>query len=76
MAEKSIRVCGLNFRLGVSTLEVDVLRADGTLIDTDRHESRTLSFEELYAKYGRRAIRHFRKTYGIKVVTKPSSVKY
>jgi hypothetical protein len=76
MEEKSIRVCGLNFRLGVSTLEVDALRADGTLIDTDRHESQTLSFEELYAKYGRRAIRYFRKTYGIKLVTKPSSVKY
>lgn len=76
MAEKSIRVCGLNFRLGVSTLEVDAHCADGTLIDTDRHESQTLSFEELYAKYGRRAIRYFRKTYGIKLVTKPSSVKY
>jgi len=34
MDEKSIRVCGLNFRLGVSTLEVDALRADGSLIDT------------------------------------------
>ena len=33
MAEKSIRVCGLNFRLGVSSLDVDALRGDGTLID-------------------------------------------
>jgi hypothetical protein len=48
MAEKSIRVCGLNFRLGVSTLEVDDLRADGTLINTDRYESQTLSFEPAF----------------------------
>jgi len=33
VAEKSTRVCGLNFRLGVSSLDVDALRADGSLID-------------------------------------------
>jgi hypothetical protein len=76
MDEKSICVCGVNFRLGVSTLEVDALRADGSLIDTARYESRTLSFVELYAKYGRRAVRYFRKAYGIQKVTRPSSVKY
>jgi len=64
MDEKSIRVCGLNFRLGVSTLEVDALRADGSLIDTARHESQVLSFAELYAKFGRRAVRFFRRAYG------------
>ena len=40
MDEKSIRVCGLNFRLGVSTLEVDALRADGSLIDTAAIQAR------------------------------------
>ena len=40
MDEKLIRVCGLNFRLGVSTFEVDALRADGSLIDTARFASR------------------------------------
>jgi len=44
MEEKSIRVCGVNFRLGVSTLEVDALRADGSLIDTARYESQVLSY--------------------------------
>jgi hypothetical protein len=76
MAEKSIRVCGLNFRLGVSALEVDALRADGSLIDTARYELQVLSFAELYAKFGRRAVRYFRRTYGIQKITKPSSVKY
>jgi hypothetical protein len=76
MDEKSIRVCGLNFRLGVSTLEVDALRADGSLIDTARYESQVLSFAELYAKFGRRAVRFFRQAYGIQKVTKPSSVRY
>ena len=76
MEEKSIRVCGLNFRLGVSTLEVDALRADGSLIDTARYESRALSFVKLYAKFGRRAVRYFRRAYGIQKVTEPSSVKY
>jgi hypothetical protein len=66
----------LNFRLGVSSLDVDALRADGTLIDTARHESQVLSFAELYAKFGRRDVRYFRRAYGIKKVTKPSSVKY
>jgi hypothetical protein len=55
MDEKSIRVCGLNFRLGVSTLEVDALRADGSLIDTAWYESQVLSFAGLYAKFGRRS---------------------
>ena len=76
MAEKSIRVCGLHFRIGVSSLDVDALRADGTLIDTARYESQILSFAELYAKFGRRAVRYFRRTYGIRKVTKPSSAKY
>ena len=76
MAEKSIRVRGLNFRLGVSSLDVDALRADGTVIDTARYESQVLSFAELYAKFGRRAVRYFRRAYGIKKVTKPSGVKY
>ena len=76
MDEKSIRVCGLNFHLGMSVLEVDALRPDGTLIDTARYESSSLSFVELYVKSGRRAVRHFKSAYGIKVVTKPSSVRY
>ena len=76
MDEKSIRGCGLHVRLGVSTLEVDALRADGTHIDTARYESKLLSFVESYAKFGRRAVRYFRRTYGIKKVTKPSSIKY
>jgi hypothetical protein len=76
MQEKSIRVDGLSFHLGFSVLCVDALRANGSLIDTARYESQSLSFEQLYAKYGRRAIRFFRRTYGIKLVTKPSSVKY
>ena len=66
MDEKSIRVCGLHVRLGVSTLEVDALRADGTHIDTARYESKLLSFVESYAKFGRRAVRYFRRTYGIR----------
>jgi hypothetical protein len=55
---------------------VDALRADGTLIDTARYESQVLSFAELYAKFGRRAVRYFGRASGIKKVTKPSSVKY
>jgi len=76
MDEKWIRVCGLNFRLGVSTLEVDALRANGSLIDTARYESQVLSFAELYVKFGRRAVRFFRRAHGIQKVTKPSSVRY
>jgi hypothetical protein len=76
MDAKLIRVCGLNFRLGVSTLEADALRADGSLIDTARYESRALSFVKLYATFGRRAVRYFRRAYGIQKVRKPSSVRY
>ena len=63
MAEKSTRFCGLNFRLGVSSLDVDALRADGSLIDPARYEPQVLSFADLYAKLGRRAVRYFRRAY-------------
>lgn len=72
---KRITVSGVNEHMGFSRLFVDVIREDGSLVDTFREESLALTFEELWQKYGRRAVRQLKAMYAVTDVSKPSACK-
>ena len=64
--QRNITVSGVtDDGCGFSRLFVDVKAEDGQLIDTYRMDSLALSFDELWVRYGRPAVRGFRQMYGI-----------
>lgn len=51
-----------------------LLADDGGLVDTIREESQILTFEQLWAARGRRAVRAFKRMYGVSRVELPSQI--
>lgn len=70
-AGKYIIASGVDDSHGFGRVSVDVYRPDGSLVDTWREESQALSADQLWEKYGRRALKSLKSTYGITDVRMP-----
>ncbi len=69
---RHISVSGVSYHNGVSTLDVVAYSSPGVVIDAYKWESSCHSFEELYSKYARKAIKYLRATYGITELRQPT----
>lgn len=72
---RKVVVYGVDKQLGFSRLFVDAIAADGGLMDTYRYESQSLSIDELWQKYGKKAVRYLRKTYAITASEIPTQLR-